>query len=272
MRWSRRTAVPPDDGWTTEVSSGLALAGFLFLVFVGFTLLAMGPLISLDTYLNLDPPPPGWVAFLHVLDRIGQRAVCLPVLAVATLVACRHRESWRPAVVAAVSVFALNLLVLVLKVVLGRGQPEAADPAFFVGGMAYPSGHTANIVLVYGLVAYLLGRYRDVSRSLVRVLWSAVGLLSVTMVGTSLTLNWHWFADLVAGLLVGGVVLQLTAAVDAAVPEHALSGGPRRLAALVRRRDAEPAPVPQRPREPLAAPPVEPVRTAVPPAVPRQNA
>jgi undecaprenyl-diphosphatase len=228
MRWRRRTAATAHDDWTSEVSSGLALAGFLFLVFVGFTLLAMGPLISLDTYFNLAPPPPGWVAFLHVLDRIGQRAVCLPVLAVATLVACRYRESLRPAVVVAASVFTLNLSVLVLKVLLGRGQPEAADPQFFVGGMAYPSGHTSNIVLVYGLVAYLLSRYRHVSRVLVRMLWLAVALLSLTMVITSLTLNWHWFADLVAGLLVGGVVLQLTAAVDAAVPEGALSGLRRR--------------------------------------------
>ena len=66
MRWRRRARATPHDDWTTEVSSGLALAGFLFLVFVGFTLLAMGPLISIDTYFNLDPPPPGWVAFLHV--------------------------------------------------------------------------------------------------------------------------------------------------------------------------------------------------------------
>ena len=57
---------------------------------------------------------------------------------------------------------ALNLAVLVLKLALGRGQ-AGTDPAFFVGGMAYPSGHTANIVLVYGLVAYLLSRYRGVS-------------------------------------------------------------------------------------------------------------
>lgn len=234
MRWSRRASATPDDGWTTEVSSGLALAGFLSLVLVGFTLLAMGPLISIDTYFNLDPPPPGWVAFLHVLDRIGQRAVCLPILAVTTLVACRYRESWRPAVVVAVSVFSLNLFVLILKVLLGRGQPEAADPAFFVGGTAYPSGHTANIVLVYGLVAYLLSRYRNVSRVLVRTLWVAVALLSLTMVGTSLTLNWHWFADLIAGLLVGGVTLQLTAAVDAAVPQDSWSGGPRNVLAGMR--------------------------------------
>jgi undecaprenyl-diphosphatase len=234
MRWSRRASATPHDGWTSEVASGLALAGFLFLVFVGFTLLAMGPLISIDTYFNLAPPPPGWVAFLHVLDRIGQRAVCLPILAVATLVACRHRQSWRPAVVVVLSVFALNLFVLIFKVLLGRGQPEAADPAFFVGGMAYPSGHTANIVLVYGLVAYVLSRYRNVSPVWVRTLWAVVALLSLTMVLTSLTLNWHWFADLIAGLLVGGVTLQLTAAVDAAVPEGALSGGPRQLLAQVR--------------------------------------
>ena len=234
MRWSRRASATPHDGWTSEVASGLALAGFLFLVFVGFTLLAMGPLISIDTYFNLAPPPPGWVAFLHVLDRIGQRAVCLPILAVATFVACRYRESWRPAVVVALSVFSLNLFVLIFKVLLGRGQPEAADPAFFVGGMAYPSGHTANIVLVYGLVAYVLSRYRHVSLVWVRTLWAVVALLSLTMVLTSLTLNWHWFADLIAGLLVGGVTLQLTAAVDAAVPEDALSGGPRQVLAQVR--------------------------------------
>jgi membrane-associated phospholipid phosphatase len=265
MRWRRRTAATPHDGWTTEVSSGLALAGFLFLVLVGFTLLAMGPLISIDTYFNLDPPPPGWVPFLHVLDRIGQRAVCLPVLAVATLVACRRRESWRPAVVVAGSVFSLNLLVLILKVVLGRGQPEAADPAFFVGGMAYPSGHTANIVLVYGLVAYLLARYRHVSRRLVRLLWSAVGLLSLTMVITSLTLNWHWFADLIAGLLVGGVVLQLTAAVDSAVPADALSGGRRKAPSSTTSSGTSSSAAP-------GSAPVVGSGAAAPPAVPRQDA
>jgi membrane-associated phospholipid phosphatase len=236
--WRRRATSAPHHDWTSEVSSGLALAGFLFLVFLGFTLLAMGPLISLDSYFNLIPPPPAWVTVLHVLDRIGQRAICLPVLAVVTFVCCRYRESWRPAWGVAASVFSLNLLVLVLKVVLGRGQPGASDPAFFVGGMAYPSGHTANIVLVYGLVAYVLGRYRGVGRTAVRLMWSAVALLSLTMVITSLTLNWHWFADLVAGLLVGGVVLQLTVAVDAAVPQTALGGGPRQVFRAVRRRVA----------------------------------
>jgi hypothetical protein len=47
------------------------------------------------------------------------------------------------------------------------------------------------------------------------------------MVVTSLTLNWHWFADLIAGLLVGGVVLQLTTALDIVVQTSPFDAGPR---------------------------------------------
>ena len=218
----------PHDGWTSEVSSSLALAGFLGLVFAGFTLLAMEPLMAVDAYFNLAPPPPGWVPVLHLLDRVGQRAICLPLLAVVVWACCRRQESWRPAVIAAGSVLSLNLVVGVLKLVLGRGQPAPADPSFFIGGMAYPSGHTANIVLVYGLAVYLLGRYYGVSRREYALLWSAVAALSVMMVVVSLTLNWHWFADLIAGLIVGGVVLELTVAADAALPRTAFDGGQHR--------------------------------------------
>lgn len=229
-----------DDGWTSEVSSGVALAGFLGLVLAGFTLLAIGPLMSLDAYFNLSPAPPSWVPFLHVLDRIGQRAVCLPILAVVVLLCCRRQRSWRAAWLAGLSVFMLNLVVLILKVGLGRGQPETADPSFFIGGMAYPSGHTANILLVYGLVVYLVGHHLGVSPWLRITGWWVVALLSVTMVVTSLTLDWHWFADLIAGLLVGGAVLQLTTVLDTVVETSPFDDGPRAslrwLAGRLRRR------------------------------------
>ncbi len=202
------------DGWTTPVSSALGMAGFLGVVFTGFTLLAAGPLMAIDTYFNLEPPPPAWLPFLHVLDRVGQRAVCLPILGVVVFLCWRRTRSWRPVLLAGAAVFTLNLLVLILKVGLGRGQPGLADPSFFVGGMAYPSGHTANIVLVYGLGVYLLGRYLRVSRRTYALGWVLVVGLSLLMVAVSMSLNWHWFADLVAGLLVGGVVLELSVAAD----------------------------------------------------------
>jgi len=256
MRWPRREASGADDGWTSEVSSDLALAGFLFLVFVGFTLLAMGPLVSIDAYFDLRRPPPAWVPVLHVMDRIGQRAACLPVLTLAVLACCHRVRTWRPAWLAVGAVLAVNLVVGILKLSLGRGQPEAANPSFFVGGMAYPSGHTANIVLVYGLAAYLLGHYRQVGRALRGVMAGLVVVLSATMVLTSLTLTWHWFADLVAGLLIGATVLELAIAADAGLSVPALDRGPVHLLRLLRHRLSQApgaAPVP-----PIPAPPVAP--------------
>ena len=59
------------------------------------------------------------------------------------------------------------------------------------------------------------------------------------MVVVSLSLNWHWFADLIAGLIVGGAVLELTVAADAAMPKSAFDEGLRpafaRALAVVRR-------------------------------------
>jgi membrane-associated phospholipid phosphatase len=221
----KRRTEEPDDGWTSAVSSGFALAGFLALVFVAFTLLAMGPFVRYDAYFNLAPPPSEWVPFLHVLDRVGQRAVALPLLGFVVYQVYRRTRSWRPVVLAVTSVLTLNLLVGLLKIVLGRASPSTADPSFFTGGMAYPSGHSANIVLVYGLVAYLVSRYIAPSRRTQTLMWGLVGVLAVTMVGTSLTLNWHWFADLVAGLIVGGIVLELTTSVDRLVPMHVCAEG-----------------------------------------------
>ncbi|MGZ4580942.1 MAG: phosphatase PAP2 family protein [Nocardioidaceae bacterium] len=259
-----------DDDWTTEVSSGFALAGFLFVVFIGFTLLAMGPLRSIDAYFNVQTPPPAILPFLHVLDRIGQRAICVPILLFITWRVCRRLESWRPAVVVLISVFMLNLIVLILKVGLGRAEPRSADPSFFQGGMAYPSGHSSNIVLVYGLAVYVLSHYHFVSRRTMALLCSGVVLLSVTMVVTSLIENWHWFADLLAGLIIGAVVLQLTVAVDAMVPEdtgfeHGWRVGVRTVLASLRRHRP-----PTPPTSPSAAPAAIP-STAPPPPVTRRE-
>ncbi|HET7387030.1 MAG TPA: phosphatase PAP2 family protein [Nocardioidaceae bacterium] len=245
---------PARPDWDSEVASGLALAGFLSLVFVGFTLLAMGPLVAIDAYFNLSPPPPAWVPVLHLLDRIGQRLVCMPILTVAVLLACRRQRSWRPAALAALSTFTLNCVVGALKLGFGRAEPRTGDPHFFSGGIAYPSGHTANIVLVYGLAVYLLARYNHLRRRTQLIAWSVVATLSVVMVVVSMQENWHWFADLIAGLLVGGVMLQLTVVADAAVPLNVFRAGwregLRRIWLALRGRAPAPAPGPvEVPRE-----------------------
>ena len=73
-----------------------------------------------------------------------------------------------------------------------------------------------------------------------QVLGGIVVLLSALMVTVSVTLTWHWLADLWAGLLIGGVVLALTSGVDHAIPRDTFAAGLRpglrRLPGLVLRR------------------------------------
>jgi membrane-associated phospholipid phosphatase len=71
---------------------------------------------------------------------------------------------------------------------------------------------------VYGTAAYLASRYGEVSRGARRVMFAMVAVLSLVMTMTSLLLRWHWFTDLIAGFLVGGVVLSAMAAFDLATP------------------------------------------------------
>ena len=191
----------------------LALSG----MFVAYTWLVVRwqPLIDLDASLNRNFHVHHWWPVLHVSDRIGQRAVCLPVLVATIGYTGWRRRSWRPALLAAFGVFVVNLVVLVAKVAMSRDAPLSGQ-SFFGGGDVYPSGHTANVALVFGLCYYLLTQHGQVARLAQRVLVGLLAVIASVMFATSLLLRWHWFSDLVGGFLIGGAVLALTVAVDSA--------------------------------------------------------
>lgn len=205
---------------TRSAVPGLLLALSLAAAFAALTWFVAGPANGsrIDRLLNRNHDITEYAPVLHVLDRIGQRAVGLPILGViAAWLAWRHRSA-RPVLISVCAVLAVNLLVLILKLWLGRGAPLEHRPAFFIDGQMYPSGHTSNIVAVYGTAAYLVARYGGVGKVVRRAVFSLVTLLAVVMTVTSLLLRWHWFTDLIAGFLVGGVVLATTTAFDRATP------------------------------------------------------
>jgi len=188
-----------------SVGLGVALgAGFVVL-----TVLSLGPLQPIDVELNRPYQQwwPEWRGTVRLVVRLGQRAVCLPVLLVVAAYAARRARSWAPLLTTLVCVIWLNLVVGLTKLATDRDKPRTGDPDFFEEGIIYPSGHSANAVLVYGLAAYLARRYVGRTAVLTRVLLVAAVLVSVVMVACSLYLQTHWITDLVAGLLVGGAVL-----------------------------------------------------------------
>jgi membrane-associated phospholipid phosphatase len=200
--------------------SGLLGAASFMLAFLVLTVLIPGPMRPLDLAFNefrgqdFDVVRP----YLQVLDRVGQRAVCVPILVAVAAWAARRARSWRPLIVTLLSVVALNAFVALFKFGLERGAPLDNEPDFLTGGVMYPSGHAANVLMVYGLAVYLWSRYTDASRRTRWVLVVTVAVLTVIMFTTSLSLRWHWFTDLVAGVLVGAATLRATVVIDRSIP------------------------------------------------------
>ncbi len=198
----------------------------LVTAFVVVTLLAAGPLRPLDHALQAywsRRYTPNWHDFLdHVPNAVAGQAVCLPVLAVVACWLALTRRTWHPLVVALAAEAAFYVGIGGLKVVLARSSPVVGDGSFFSGGfleygwygMAYPSGHAAEAVLIYGAAAYLIRSYAhpDV-RARGRTFWLVL-LIAAGAVTVAFYLGFHWPTDLLGGLLAGGILLRLLVTLD----------------------------------------------------------
>lgn len=171
---------------------------------------------------------------LHGLALVGHpRLLVAPLLVLATLSARRHGTS-RPLVTAALVLAGTAGSVWLIKTGVGRVAPSSGHDRIHAAGISYPSGHAVSAVVCWGLLleyaASLGGRLGAAlpvrrRRLLTAVLAAAAGLGMTA-------LDYHWLSDVIAGWLLGGLVLALVLAV-----------GP------VRRRVSRPLPADRRARE-----------------------
>jgi membrane-associated phospholipid phosphatase len=199
------------------------LAGFVVLTVA----LAQGHLLSLDErvadWAGEHRPTPLYV-LLRVLNYLGQGGqVLMPVaLGLAALVAWRRR-SIRP-LLAFAAVFVLTYVTIgPLKIWLDRAAPAFDGPdrlvlfnphASGIEAMSYPSGHVANALAWYGVIAVLLNA---LLRSLDRPVLTPRAYLALRVLPPAIvfvTTTWlafHWITDSVAGLLLGLILTRLLA-------------------------------------------------------------
>ena len=186
--------------WTGVVSA----AAFLLLAWmVG----ARGGLAFDDPVTSFVRGLPVPVAFWEACSFIGG-AILIPIGVLFVLVALGSGRI-RLAVIVAVVLIGAALFTDVLKDLVARPRPagEALAPSL---SFSFPSGHTLNSTVTYGLIALVAWRSR--LSLAVRQTFVGVGLVVPFLVGLSrIALGVHYPSDVVAGWL-GGIAFVALAA------------------------------------------------------------
>jgi membrane-associated phospholipid phosphatase len=197
---SARLALP---GWWVD---GVLVAGFAALT---AALVWWSPLLTADRVVRdwCDDHRPPWAHTVAVaFDRLGQRGPLLPVLLIVAVVLAVRWRSVRPLVPAVAAVVAASVVVEVLKRWTSRGAPHHGSILLFSGDPAveYPSGHVANGLVYYAMLAMLLsGILPPVVRQLLRWVPGVLIFLGTTYLG------WHWLTDSIGGYLLGLLLVRL---------------------------------------------------------------
>mgnify|MGYP006192070891 FL=1 len=153
-----------------------------------------------------------------LMDDLGLRGITSAILLITAILISRRFKSWRPINLSLLALFLLNLAVGASKLLFGRTKPSTGFDLFFTdSGLSYPSGHAANAVLSWGMIAYLIFRYshKEPFEGL-RLTWF-VSIISTLVCLASLYRNTHWFSDLLGGLFIGSALLVAVIAIDRSI-------------------------------------------------------
>ena len=133
--------------------------------------------------------------------------VVIVILAAAAVLVRLHRPI--DALFVALSSAGTAGLVAVVKHVVGRSRPVAADRLVAAGGAAFPSGHAAQSVACYAALAVVVATTSRTTK--VRVLaWVSAATIALVVGASRVYLGVHWPSDVVSGwLLAGGWLLTL---------------------------------------------------------------
>ncbi|MET7360135.1 phosphatase PAP2 family protein [Streptomyces sp. NPDC005562] len=251
-------------------------ATLAFYLAIVVAVLATSWLVRFDWQVMFFRPYQQWPeihAFLDYWVVLGQRGPTAVMVAAWLGWRSWRQHSLRPLLMFGAALLLLNVTVGAAKLGMGRLGPHYAtvigSNEMWLGGDIFPSGHTANAVVTWGILAYLASTPR--TRRYLSAL-SAVVSLSVGL--TTVYLGTHWLSDVLLGWAAGLLILlalpwcePLIVGVEAAIFRVREAWRARRTG-IVTVPGPEPAPVgapamvPQRPAVDDAAPAREPVGAA----------
>jgi membrane-associated phospholipid phosphatase len=150
------------------------------------------------------------IGFTNLAGPVG---ATLLSIALAVLAAARA-GSWLPALLIVIGPAITALIVELVKQVAPRSRPPIAQQVVLTMEPSFPSGHSTGAFSVYGcfLVVLLTGFLGPVSRRAAGYWIVGAALLAIAVAVSRLYLGVHWFTDVTAGALLGGVATAATLA------------------------------------------------------------
>ncbi|QPP09585.1 phosphatase PAP2 family protein [Streptomyces bathyalis] len=171
--------------------------------------LVRADLVRLDWQVMLFRPYKQWPQVHEFLDYfvvLGQRGPTAVLVAAWLGWRSWRQRTLRPLLVLGAALLALNATVGAVKIGLGRLGPHYATTVgsaeLFADGDIFPSGHTANAVVTWGILAYLATTPR--AR---RVLSVVAANFALGVGATTVYLGTHWVSDVLLGWVAGLLIL-----------------------------------------------------------------
>ena len=166
-------------------------------------------LVRLDWQVMLFRPYKQWPelhAFLDYFVVLGQRGPTAALIAAWLGWRSWRQRTLRPLLVMAAALLLLNVTVGAAKLGMGREGPHYAhvigSNEMFLTGDIFPSGHTANAVVTWGILAYLA------TTPHARRILSVIAAVFALGVGTTTVyLGTHWVSDVLLGWAAGLLIL-----------------------------------------------------------------
>ena len=160
---------------------------------------------TLNGYVAEHPP---FVATFEAISRLGGRPVMVWLVAAAVVLLLVRRRT-RLALFLVVAGVGALVLDPSLKTLVGRLRPVVADPVALAPGNSFPSGHALGSAVVYGALLLvflpaLRGRWKSVAATVIGLVVFAIGF-------SRISLGVHFASDVLAGWLLGGAWLGVTA-------------------------------------------------------------
>jgi undecaprenyl-diphosphatase len=187
--------------WLLAAVAVLVVLALALLVTTGIT----DPFDRAVTDLVRSPEARDTLAPLRQVTELGA-AWTVTTVAVILLVGGSTAGRPRDAVAGAATIALGAAIIEIVKRVIARTRPEILEPILIETGFSFPSGHSANAMVAYGIVAVVVGR-TTVGRWARLAIQALLGTVIVLVGISRVWLGVHFPTDVIAGWALGAVAV-----------------------------------------------------------------